>query len=317
MSDNFVRTRAQARAALSACLVSLIVLLCSAFSTAALANDPKVELPADQLAFLKACKSWDEWDKPAPPFEVYRDTYYVGTCGIGAILITDDAGHVLIDSGTQAGADVVIANVAALGFDIRDVRYLLYSHEHFDHVGGMAKLQRATQAMVVASAAAAPVLSSGEDALADPQHGMHAPFDGVAIGRIIASGDVLQLGDTTIRAIETPGHTPGAMSWRWQECKERCETIVYADSLSAIARDDYRFGDHPAYVAAYRAGLVALGREECTIVLTPHPSHSRMIRRMEAGELIENAPGIQPCKRYAAGKLLSLETRLANEALAQ
>lgn len=279
------------------------------------AQDAKVETPADQQEFLKACKSWDEWDKHAPPFRIYRDTYYVGTCGIAAILITDNEGHVLIDSGTEAGADVVMANVAALGFDLQDVRYLLYSHEHFDHVGGMAKLQRATGALVVASKAAEPVLTSGEDSLADPQHGMHEPFEGVAVGRIMATGDVLQLGGTTIRAIETPGHSPGAMSWHWQECRERCENIVYADSLSPISRDDYRFGDHPEYVAAYRAGLVAFGREDCTVLLTPHPSHSRMIRRMQAGALIENAPGTRPCARYAGGKLLDLETRLSNEAL--
>ncbi len=286
-----------------------------AFSIPATAHGPKADIPADQQAFLDTCKPWDEWDKPAPPFEIYRDTYYVGTCGIGAILITDDEGHVLIDSGTAAGAEIVMANVTALGFNLSDVRYLLYSHEHFDHVGGMAKLQRATNAVVVASSTAEPVLTSGKDSPQDPQHGMHDPFEGVAVGRIMASGDVLQLGDTTIRAIETPGHSPGAMSWRWQECKERCETIVYADSLSPISRDDYRFSDHPDYVAAFRAGLVALGREECTIVLTPHPSHSRMIRRMQAGQLIENAPGARPCASYAGRKLLNLETRLADEAL--
>lgn len=289
---------------------SLIALCAPAF-----AQEPSVDIPADQRAFLETCRPWDQWDKPAPPFEVYRDTYYVGTCGIAAILITDAQGHVIIDSGTEAGGDVVIANVSALGFDLRDVRYLLYSHEHFDHVGGMAKLQRATGAVVVASAAAQPVLLSGKASPQDPQHAMHEPFEGVAVGKIMADGDTLELGGTTIRAIETPGHSPGAMSWRWQECKERCETIVYADSLSPVSREDYRFGDRPDYVAGFRAGLVALGREDCTIVLTPHPSHSRMIRRMQEGELIENAPGTRPCARYAAGKLLDLETRLSNEAL--
>ncbi|KEO91630.1 hypothetical protein EH31_02875 [Erythrobacter longus] len=295
--------------ALAASLITL--------SAVAFAQEPKVDIPADQQAFVDICKPWDEWDKPAPPFEIYRDTYYVGTCGIAAILITDEEGHILIDSGTEAGADVVMANVAALGFDLKDVRYLLYSHEHFDHVGGMAKLQRATGALVVASKAAEPVLTSGEDSLADPQHGMHEPFEGVAVGRIMAAGDILELGGTTIRAIETPGHTPGAMSWWWQECKERCENIVYADSLSPISRDDYRFGDHPEYVAAYRAGLVALGREDCTVLLTPHPSHSRMIRRMQEGDLIENRQGTRPCARYAGQKLLDLETRLSNETLSE
>lgn len=301
--------------ALSASIARALAASLIALCAAAFAQEPKLEIPADQQAFVDTCKPWDEWDKPAPPFEIYRDTYYVGTCGIAAILVTDAEGHVLIDSGTEAGADVVMANVAALGFDLRDVRYLLYSHEHFDHVGGMAKLQRATGAVVVASEAAEPVLSSGKASPQDPQHTMHDPFEGVAVGKIMATGDTLELGGTTITAIETPGHSPGAMSWWWQECKERCENIVYADSLSPISRDGYRFGDHPDYVAAYRAGLIALGREDCTVLLTPHPSHSRMIRRMQEGELIENAPGTRPCARYAGRKLLDLETRLADEAI--
>ncbi len=276
-----------------------------------------VSIPADQRAFLGACEPWDEWDKPGPPFEIYRDTYHVGTCGISAILITDDSGHILIDSGTEGGADVVMANIATLGFDIKDVRFLLSSHEHFDHVGGMAKLQRASGAVVVASRAAAPALRTGQAVAEDPQYGMHDPFEAMSVGRIIAHGETVTIGDTSVRAIETPGHSPGALSWAWQECKERCENIVYADSLSPVSRDDYKFAAHPDYLARYRAGLKALSQEDCQIVLAPHPSHARMLRRMAEGQLIQNAPRAKPCKDYAEGKLQDIDKRLAKEAASE
>ena len=89
-----------------------------------------------ESAFLEACEDWDEWDKPAPPFQLLGDTWYVGTCGISAILIIGEDEHVLIDSGVDAAVPLVLDNIRALGLDPRDVGHLLMSHEHFDHVGG-------------------------------------------------------------------------------------------------------------------------------------------------------------------------------------
>ena len=61
----------------------------------------------------------DEWDKPAPPVRIHANTYLVGTCGISSILITGSEGHVLIDGGTEQGADLIAANIRALGFRMR------------------------------------------------------------------------------------------------------------------------------------------------------------------------------------------------------
>ena len=60
--------------------------------------------------FARACKDWDDWDKPAPPVGIFGNTYLVGTCGISAILITDPAGDILIDGGTEKDADLIAAN---------------------------------------------------------------------------------------------------------------------------------------------------------------------------------------------------------------
>src|SRR3954463_9252069 len=89
-------------------------------------------------AFAAACKDWDEWDKPAPPVRVHGNTYLVGTCGISSILIVGSDGDVLIDGGTEEDADLIANNVRQLGFRVQDIKFILHSHEHFDHVGGIS-----------------------------------------------------------------------------------------------------------------------------------------------------------------------------------
>lgn len=261
--------------------------------------------------FVITCDPWDDWDKPAEPFHIYGSTYYVGTCGIAAILVADPKGHVLIDSGTEAGAKVVLDNVRKLGFDPQDIVFLLHSHEHFDHVGGHARIVEETGASVVASVRSSAALASGLPHPEDPQYGTHDPMKPVLVSRILTPGETIEVGDTKLTPIATPGHSPGALSWAWQSCNAvDCKTIVYADSLSPVSSDDYRFSDHPVYLAAYIAGLERLGQLDCDILLTPHPSHSKMIERAATGTL----EGGVSCADYTAGKLRDIEARLEREA---
>jgi metallo-beta-lactamase class B len=277
---------------------------------------PQVERPVAPIetsgpAFAAACKDRDDWDKPAPPVRIYGNTYLVGTCGISAILITGSEGHILIDSGTEAGGDVVADNIRRLGFQLHDVKILLHSHEHFDHVGGIARLQQLTGAQLFASPEAARVLETGINAADDPQAGIHEPFATARVDRIVRDGESVRLGNLALVALSTPGHTPGALSWHWSSCDGGvCRRIVYADSLSPVSRDDYRFSDHPDYVASYRAGLAKLAALDCDILLTPHPSASNMIARMAGSRPLENSDG---CRLYAESIGKRLDERIAKE----
>jgi metallo-beta-lactamase class B len=273
---------------------------------------PKAPIEESGPKWAAACKDWDEWDKPAPPVRIHANTYQVGTCGISAILITGDDGHVLIDSGTEAGAELVAANIRQLGFELRDIRYLLISHEHIDHVGGIARLQQLTGATLVSSAPAEKVLNSGIPSADDPQAGMHKPFPAANVGRVIGDGGDVRIGNIRLFAMTTPGHTPGATSWRWESCDGGvCRTMVYADSLSAVSRDDYKFSDHPEYLAAYRASIAKIAESRCEILLTPHPSASQMRDRMTGKLPLFDPDG---CRSYAAKLAKSLDERLAKEA---
>lgn len=280
---------------------------------------PQVEKPIAPIEingpmFASACKDWDDWDKPAPPVRIHANTFLVGTCGISSILITGEQGHVLIDGGTEAGADLILANIRKLGFNPRDIKYILESHEHIDHVGGVARLQQRTGAQVVASPAAARVLRTGVANPDDPQAGMQKPLPIARVDRVIEDGGQVRLFDIQLTAIATPGHTLGALTWHWESCKGGiCRHIVYADSLTPVSRDDYRFSDHPPYLAAFRASIAKVAGLDCDILLTPHPSASDMIKRFALAKV----DGPNQCRDYAAGLTKGLDARLAKEAAGQ
>lgn len=272
----------------------------------------------DPLAWKAACKDFDEWDKPGPAYRIYGNAYYVGTCGISSILLTGPEGHILIDSGTDEGAKVVLANIASLGFDPRDVRYILMSHEHFDHVGGMARLQAATGATIVTSSKASEVLRTGLTSPADPQADSdHPPFPPVTGPiRIVDDEAPIQLVGRMLQPVQTPGHSPGAMSWRWDEVEsDTVQTIVYADSLNPISSDSYRFTDHPHYLGDFRRGLNKISAIGRCLLVSPHPSSSGMRDRIAEHGLSSNSQ--QACTDYANTISARLDERIANEATAQ
>ena len=277
-----------------------------------LIEQPRAPIEIAGPAFAQACEGKDGWDDPAPPVRIHANTYLVGTCGISAILVTGDSGHVLIDAGTEKGADLIARNVRRLGFRLADVKLLLHSHEHLDHVGGMSRLKQLTGARLVASPAAAAVFETGAPGRGDPQAGMHPPFPAVRVDRVIQDGEPVRLGSLQLTAVATPGHTPGALTWHWGACDGGvCRRIVYADSLSVYSREDYRFSDRPEYVAAYRAGLANLAALECDILLTPHPSASDMVGRVAGKAPLTNS---NACRDFAAAQEKKLDERLAKEA---
>ncbi len=273
---------------------------------------PRAPIEVAGRQFAATCKDWDDYDKPAPPVRIFANTYYVGTCGISAILVTGTAGHILIDGGTDKGADLIARNIRSLGFNPGDVKIILHSHEHFDHAGGIARLQQITGAQLIASPAAARVFATGTAGADDPQAGMNKPFAAARVDRLIGDGEVVRLGNLWLTALATPGHTPGALSWHWGSCEGGvCRRIVYADSLTPVSRDGYRFSDHPAYLEAYRESLAKIAALECDILVTPHPSASAVIDRFAGRAPLENPSA---CSAYSADLGKRLDERVAKEA---
>src|SRR5690606_27709938 len=123
-------------------------------------------------------------------------------------------------------------------FDPRDVRAIVFSHEHFDHVGSLAELQQATGAPVLARAPAVGTLRRGASDRGDPQLLQLESFAPVANVQEIADDHVLRVGDLELQATAAPGHAPGGTVWSWRSCEDgECRQLVYADSISALSDD--------------------------------------------------------------------------------
>jgi metallo-beta-lactamase class B len=142
------------------------------------------------------------------PFRIIDQVYYVGTAGLGSYLITSDAGHVLIDGALPESAAQIAKHIEELGFSLRDVRYILNTHAHYDHCGGLAELQRRTGAKLVASQADKPALESGACRGSD-----NTSAPNPKVQRVIADGGQLTVGPVTLTAHLMPAHTRGCTSW--------------------------------------------------------------------------------------------------------
>ena len=157
--------------------------------------------------------------QPAEPFRIAGNLHYVGANDVAAFLITGPEGHVLIDGGYPGTAPMIVASIAKLGFDIRDVRVLLNADPHGDHAGGLAELQRLSGAELWASEGSAPVLASGGDDsdMALPLRALVrlgiAGYPAARVDHRFADGDTIRVGTTAITAHVTPGHTRGCTSY--------------------------------------------------------------------------------------------------------
>ena len=108
-----------------------------------------------------SCTDCVGWNKPQQPFKVYGNTYYVGTHGLAALLVTSESGHVLIDGALPESVPHIVANIRSVGFRVEDIKLIVNSHAHFDHAGGIAELQKLSGARVAGSAWTADVMKRG------------------------------------------------------------------------------------------------------------------------------------------------------------
>ena len=249
-----------------------------------------------------------EWLAPAPPKRIYGNSYLVGFGGMSVALIDTGAGLVLIDGALPQAAPAILANVRQLGFDPKDIKFILSTEPHFDHAGGLAALARDTGATVVASARGVEGLRLGKHAADDPQLAYGGSWPAVTTPtRMMADGEVLTLGKVGITAHATPGHTMGSMSWSWQACEGRaCKAVVFASSLNPVSADDYRFSSAAGapFVAALAQSYRTMDALACDILISAHPDN--------AGEGRYNAKP-EACRAYADRSRQALAKRLAAE----
>lgn len=223
-------------------------------------------------ARLPAQDDPDGWREPTPPLKIVGPIHYVGTRGLAVYLLATPAGHILIDGGTPPSGPTIVAAIEALGFKPRDVKVLLTTQAHFDHVGTLAHLKAATGGRVLIMQGDEGIVAAGgkTDYLFGPSPAYH--FPPVAVDEVIRDGQEIGLGGVTLTAHRTPGHTPGTTTYTTTvEEGGRSYRVVFAGST--YVNPGTRLVKAPSYpgiVEDYRTAFRVLEQLQPEIFLAAH-----------------------------------------------
>ena len=219
-------------------------------------------------------KLFDSLKAPVPPRHLVGNIYYVGASGVSSYLITTPEGHILLDTGFEDTVPIILRGVEQLGFKPGDIKLILSSHAHIDHVGGHALMKQTLGgAQVVASAADARVLESGgaDDFIPFPRETIL--FTPVKVDRIVANGETVTLGGVVLTAHLTPGHTRGATTWTMQVAGTgaRPWDVVFFSSASINAGTPLLHNPlYPEIAAEFATTFAQLRELPCDIFFAPH-----------------------------------------------
>ena len=211
----------------------------------------------------------ENWSLPFEPRRIVGNIYYVGTNLISSFLIVTSAGHILLDTGHIQMLPQVETNIERLGFHPMDVKVVLNSHAHFDHCGGAAEFKRQTGATVIASKLDGELMARGGKG--DFYWGDELAYEPVKPDRIISDGEEVRLGNTTLTAHLTPGHTKGCTSWSMRATENGKDYDVLF--LCGLTVSSYKLTNNDRYpniVDDVRGTLARLRRMHADVLLASH-----------------------------------------------
>ncbi len=224
----------------------------------------------------KAADQRTLWNQPFEPFRIVGNVYFVGAADLSSFLIVTPEGSFLLDAGVRETAPLIAKSITRLGFRLEDVKYILNSHAHYDHAGGLAELLEMTGAtMVVSEADAEPLRTGNRDV---------PPVD---VGRTIADGESLQLGITRMTAHVTPGHTRGCTTWTTTATENERDYRVVFHCGTRVVSQLVGNPSYPEKVADYEETFRRLRDLPADVFLAEHPRFFDMaskVRRRRAGE---------------------------------
>ncbi|WP_254507250.1 subclass B3 metallo-beta-lactamase [Anatilimnocola floriformis] len=254
-------------------------------------------------------------DAPFPAHRVAGNTYYVGSQELASFLITTPDGHILINSSFEETVPLIRGAVESLGFKMKDVKYLLASHAHSDHVAGHAKMRELTGAKVV-------VMTGDEDVIKNGGKGQYLYVDSrwpeCPVDRVLKDGDEVTLGGVKLTARHTPGHTRGCTSWTWQEMVDGKQLDVVVIGSPNVNPGFRLVGnkEYPTMADDYAQTFKTLKSLPCDIFLGAHGNYYDMAAKHEklAKKPAEN-PFIDPqgYKAYVALKEAAYQKKLADQ----
>ena len=241
------------------------------FSCGQKVNEPK-ETPPD-------------WSKPYQPFRIVGNLYYVGTYDLASYLITTSQGNILINTGLASSTQQIKSNIEKLGFKFTDIKILLITHAHFDHVGAVAEIKKKTGAKLMVNAADAQVLSDGGQSDYEVG-GKGATFNPVTADRLLKDGDTIRLGDAQLIMLHHPGHTKGSNSFVFN-VKDQQKTfhVLIANMPTIITAK--RFDDissYPNIAKDYGYTFKAMKNIPFDIWVSSHASQFNLHEKYKIGD---------------------------------
>ncbi|MET1057703.1 MAG: subclass B3 metallo-beta-lactamase [Pedobacter sp.] len=254
--------------------ISLLSLLCSFISFASVAQ--KVKEPQHISP---------EWSKPYPAFRIAGNLYYVGTYDLACYLVATPEGHILINTGLAASDKMIRASIESLGFKFDDVKILLTTQAHYDHMGAMAVIKKMTGARMMVDEKDAGVMEDGgssDYALG----GSGMTYKPVKADRLLHDGDTVKLAGTSLVLLEHPGHTKGSCSFLFDvEDEHRSYRVLIANMPSIVT--DKKFSEVTAYpdiAKDYAYTLSAMKNLSFDIWLSSHASQFGLHTKHKPGD---------------------------------
>jgi metallo-beta-lactamase class B len=253
--------------------------------------------------------------EPFPAHRIIGNVYYVGSKDLAVYLIATDQGHILINSGFEETVPLIRRGVESLGFDMHDVKIMLESHAHSDHVAGHALLKELTGAKVY-------VMRGDEDVIASGGKGQYlytkSRWRPCAVDRVLANGQDVKLGGVTLVAHRTPGHTRGCTTWTWRVAEgDKAYDVVVIGSPNV--NPGYQLvdnKDYPQIADDFARTFKILNSLPCDVFLGAHGSYYGMIAKYERSKQkgVEN-PFIDPqgYKAYVQEKQKAFRSTLARQ----
>ena len=221
---------------------------------------------------LRTIRTTLKWDEPAEPARIIGPIYFVGTKGLGSFLIKGSEGDVVLYTGMPGSGNMIEKSITKLGFNPRDVKLILTGHAHCDHVGGHAYLKKVTGAKISMMREEVELFESGG------KHDFHYgdynafAFEPAKVDSVFRDGDQITLGDITIRALLTPGHTKGSTTYSMNVVDGgKTYTVVFPDGTTV--NPGYRVAKNPSYKGIegdYRRTFHRLEALKPDVWLAPH-----------------------------------------------